>query len=279
MFDPTFDPTRKHHNPKNSFDLYDETRHVTWESANSNNMWPLKQPQFGIDDDETELKPEPRWGMNSPHYRSLSPVSRTEAIIRGQKELMEMVRNMPESNYELSLKDLVEHHHRDVFTTTEENNNNTEDEKKKMTTKKKVDDDKKVPVKRNEKVDHGGFYLKVALPFISLGSNKEKKKKKKESKVSPRPSISDGSVKEKEWWKKSTPLVYKESDDSAAESSIVSNGSLKSSVSSSSKSSSSKSRSSRSRRITSNSSRRENSRGGCWTMFRKSKNQKKRVRD
>lgn len=246
-----FDPTRKHHNPKNSFDLYDETRHVTWESANSNNMWPLKQPQFGIDDDDTEQKPEPRWGMNSPYYRSLSPVSRTEAIIRGQKELMEMVRNMPESNYELSLKDLVEHHHRDVFTTTEENYNNTEDEKKKMTTKKKVDDDKKVPVKRNEKVDRGGFYLKVALPFISLGSNKDqKKKKKKESKVSPRPSVSDGSVKEKEWWKKSTPLVYKESDDSAAESSIVSNGSLKSSVSSSSKSSSS-----RSRRITSNSSR------------------------
>lgn len=43
-------------------------------------------------------------------YRSLSPASRIQAITRGQKELMEMVRNMPESSYELSLKDLVEHH-------------------------------------------------------------------------------------------------------------------------------------------------------------------------
>ncbi|CAI8598489.1 unnamed protein product [Vicia faba] len=271
-----FDPTRKHHNPKNSFDLYDETRHETWESANSNNMWPLKQTQLCVDDDD-EPEREPRWGMNSPHYRSLSPVSRTEAIIRGQKELMEMVRNMPESNYELSLKDLVEHHYRDVSTTAGENNNTEDEEKKKEKEKekeKKVDDDKKLPAKRNGKVERGGFYLKVALPFISLGSNKEKKKKKKESKVSPRPSISDGSVKEKEWWKKSTPLVNKESDDSAAESSIVSNGSLKSSISSSSKSSSS-----RSRRTRSNSSRREKSRGSCWTMFRKSKNQKKRVKD
>ncbi|CAK8567472.1 unnamed protein product [Lathyrus sativus] len=259
-----FDPTRKHHNPNNSFDLYDETRHETWESANSNNMWPLKQPQLCMDDDD-EPEQEPRWGMNSPHYRSLSPVSRTEAIIRGQKELMEMVRNMPESNYELSLKDLVEHHHRAVSTTTEENNNNSDEKNKNKN--KKVDDDKKVPVKRNGKVDRGGFYLKVALPFIFLGSNKEEKKKKNESKVSPKPSICDGSVKEKEWWKKSTPLVYKESDDSAAESSIVSNGSLKSTISSSSKSSSS-----RSRRIR---SRREKSGGGCWSLFGKTKNQKK----
>ncbi|TXG53070.1 hypothetical protein EZV62_022239 [Acer yangbiense] len=43
------------------------------------------------------------------HYRSLSPSSRTQAIARGQRELMEMVGRMPESCYELSMKDLVEH--------------------------------------------------------------------------------------------------------------------------------------------------------------------------
>lgn len=38
----------------------------------------------------------------------MSPASRTEAIVRGQRELMDMVKNMAESNYELTLKDLVE---------------------------------------------------------------------------------------------------------------------------------------------------------------------------
>lgn len=262
------DPTRKHHQPKNSFDLYDETRHETWEATNSNNLWPsTQQPQL---DDE-----QPRWSMNSPHYRSLSPVSRTEAIVRGQKELMEMVRNMPEYNYELSLKDLVEHHHR----TREENTEEEEEEKVKKNSSVKKIDDKKVHVKKNDgKIDRDrGFYLKVGLPFFSLGS-KDKKKKKKESKVSPRPSISDVPVKgaadkEKEWWKKTpSPSVYKESDDTSAASSSNSNGSMKSSISSSSRSNSS----SRSRRLRSNSIRRENGGGRCWSLFRKPKIQIKK---
>ncbi|KAI4388107.1 hypothetical protein MLD38_000468 [Melastoma candidum] len=41
-------------------------------------------------------------------YLTLSPASRTQAILRGQRELMELVRNLPESSYELSLKDLVD---------------------------------------------------------------------------------------------------------------------------------------------------------------------------
>ncbi|XP_045816159.1 uncharacterized protein LOC123909366 [Trifolium pratense] len=260
-----FDPTKKHHQPNNSFDLYDETRHETSEATNYNNIWPLKKPQLGLDDDE------PRWSMNSPHYRSLSPVSRKEAIVRGQKELMEMVRNMPETNYELSLKDLVEHHHR-VVNTREEN---TEEEEKKMMKKnlsgKKIDN-KTVEIKKNGKIDHDqGFYLKMGLPFFSLRS-KDKKKKKKESKVSPRPSISDGQVKEKEWCKKGSS-DYKESDDSAA-SSMISNGSIKSSTSSSSNGSIR----SRSRRLRSNSIilRREKGGGLCWAMFRRPKIQTKK---
>lgn len=272
------DPTRKHHQPKNSFDLYDETRHETWEATNSNYLWPSTQPQLDMYHDE-----QPRWSVNSPHYRSLSPVSRTEAIVRGQKELMEMVRNMPESNYELSLKDLVEHHHRTREENTEEQKEEEEKEKEKEKKNssvynggKKIDD-KKVHVKKNDgKIDRDrGFYLKVGLPFFSLGS-KEKKKKKKESKVSPRPSISDGPVKgaadkEKEWWKKS-PSVYKESDDTSAASSSNSNGSIKSSTSSSSRSNSS----SRSRRLRSNSIRREKGGGICWPLFRKPKIQIKK---
>ncbi|XP_076891214.1 uncharacterized protein LOC143542532 [Bidens hawaiensis] len=40
--------------------------------------------------------------------RSLSPASRAQAIARGQREMMEMVDNMPETSYELSLKDIVD---------------------------------------------------------------------------------------------------------------------------------------------------------------------------
>ncbi|MCH94506.1 hypothetical protein A2U01_0015468 [Trifolium medium] len=125
----------------------------------------------------------------------------------------------------------------------------------------------------------------MGLPFFSLRS-KEKKKKKKESKVSPRPSISDGQVKEKELWKKSSS-DYKESDDSAA-SSMISNGSIKSSTSSSSNGSIR----SRSRRMRSNSiiiryllvvqilpgdiSWREKGGGLCWPMFRRPKIQTKK---
>ncbi|GAA0169467.1 hypothetical protein LIER_23950 [Lithospermum erythrorhizon] len=42
---------------------------------------------------------------------SHQPSSRAQAIAKGQREMMEIVNNMPESSYELSLKDIVEHHH------------------------------------------------------------------------------------------------------------------------------------------------------------------------
>lgn len=53
-------------------------------------------------------KTKPR---NSAEYEFsplLSPQTRSEAIEKGRKELMEMVRNIPESSYELSMKDLVD---------------------------------------------------------------------------------------------------------------------------------------------------------------------------
>ncbi|KAL7155801.1 hypothetical protein ABFS83_03G099900 [Erythranthe nasuta] len=73
-------------------------------------------------DEYLEVSSPPLWKNNSSpshpllrrhsHRRSLSEKSRAETIARGQWELMEMVRNMPESSYELSLKDLVEHRYR-----------------------------------------------------------------------------------------------------------------------------------------------------------------------
>lgn len=185
--------------------------------------------------------------------RALSPSSRTEAIVRGQRELMEMVRNMPESNYELSLKDLVEHQHwRDA---PQENSEENEEEKKLKVYKKqgsarKVD--KMAHVKRTgSNIDRGGFYLKVGFPF-SFGSkdkkdkNKNNKKKNESSgnsssKVSPKPSAKG--VVDKEWWKKS-PSACKGSKDSESGESNINSESMKSSGSSSSSNSNGSRRSS-----------------------------------
>ncbi|KAK7293806.1 hypothetical protein RJT34_16681 [Clitoria ternatea] len=84
------------------------------------------------------------------------PSSKTQAIARGQRELMEMVKNMPESCYELSLKDLVER-------PREENKN--------------VDKKGHVKTIRNKNnIDSGGgYYLKMMFP-ISFGSKKNNKK-------------------------------------------------------------------------------------------------------
>ncbi|KAE9608934.1 hypothetical protein Lal_00020360 [Lupinus albus] len=277
----------KTHQPTNSVHLSDGTRHRTntyhddtWEATNST-LWPSKQPELRtqskvvVVDDESGICSPPLWKTSPPmspkderdnDYRSLSPKSRTQAIVKGQRELMDMVKNMPETHYELSLKDIVEHHQQRVDPR----------EEKRVVEKKKsggrgsgrrvVVLDKVASVKRNNgvKVDHGGgFYLKMVFPF-TLGSKDKKKKvmKKKESnsvngssKVSPKPSGS-----EKEWWKKSLSGI-KDSD------SAVSSINSRSMKSSSGRSSSTNS---------SNSSRHEKSGGGCWYFIQRPKSQKKK---
>ena len=255
MLDP-----RTHH-PTNSFELYDAAPHKphTWEATNSSGLWPSKPAFEEVEVDDSGICSPPMW-TTSParrknNLRSLSPTSRTQAIVSGQRELMEMVKNMPESNYELSLKDLVEHHR--VVDATRQEKNVVEERKNlssvymKREKSRKVDNNNKMAqVKRNGNIDRGGFYLKMGLPFPFGSKDKKKKMKKKNeslgnsssSRVTPKPS--DGSAKgggvvDKEWWKKS-PLACKESD--SGESSINSE-SGKSSGSSSSNSSSSRSNS------------------------------------
>ncbi|XP_027338831.1 uncharacterized protein LOC113852686 [Abrus precatorius] len=246
------------HQPPNYF-------HETREPTNSV-LWPSKPP---LDDDSGICSP-PLWTTSPPHrihhFRSLSPTSRTQAIVNGQRELMEMVKNMPESNYELSLKDLVEQHHRvdaRQDNAVEEERNLSAYKRESVGRGSRTRKVEHMPhVKRNGNIDRGGFYLKMVFPF-SLGSKDKKKmkgKKKNESlgnsssKVTPKPDGSTKGVVDKEWWKKS-PSACRESD--SGESSINS-GSVKSSGSSSS----SNSTTSRSN------SRRENGGGRCWHFIR-----------
>ncbi|KAI4337889.1 hypothetical protein L6164_016255 [Bauhinia variegata] len=118
--------------------------------------------------------------------------------------------------------------------------------------------DSKAQGRRSGSIDSGGFYLKMVFP-ISLGSKKKKKNEtltSNSAKVSPRPSVSDGSAKgvvDKEWLNKSLSASV-ETDGGASSSNT---GSLKSSGSSSSSCSSI------------SNSRHEKIGGGCLAFIRK----------
>ncbi|CAF2204303.1 unnamed protein product [Brassica napus] len=183
----------------------------------------------------------PLWKNSPPHvqtnYHSLSPVSKAQVIARGQRELMEMISKMPESCYELSLKDLVE------VKTEEENDRKVFDEmpqrrKKQSKAVRKVKSDKWVDPVR---VNSGGFLLKLGFS-VSLGAKKRTKKKKCED--------DDASVTSKGSWFSSPGCSVSEDKDwlksesgrSQRGVSRINSGSSKSSGGSSSRSNSDRSR-------------------------------------
>ncbi|KAF3440136.1 hypothetical protein FNV43_RR18414 [Rhamnella rubrinervis] len=259
-----------------------------WEAmnfANSRGRRPAQgQPNYGsytsTNEHESGVCSPPLWKTSptrsqphqkSNHYRSLSPASRAQAIARGQNELMEMVRNMPESCYELSLKDLVEQpmvlarqqqsmpeeedQSRDVGTENLFRGDDDNKKKRNISTTS----DRKASAKRNGNLENGGFLLKMVFP-VTFGSKTKKKMNKNESisntsasaKVSPKPLISEGSVKgvDKEWWRKR----FSVSGESESGDSSINSGSMKSNGSRSSSSSTSRS-----------SSRRGS--GSCWSFI------------
>jgi hypothetical protein len=228
--------------------------------------------------EESGVCSPPLWRTSPPrspqhrqnHYRSLSPSSRTQAIARGQKELMEMVSRMPEGCYELSLRDIVEQpmvvadakeesfsEDRSIINQGDMHILRREQEKKK---KKKKKIEKKVHMNRSGSSINEGFLLKMVFP-ISFGSRKKKKNNNsnppiinnslRDGRVSPRPLLYDnGSEKsaDEEWWNNKFP----ESRDSESVTALSSSnsGSSKSSGSSSSSSGSSRSSSRNSSRYT-----------------------------
>ncbi|OAY58371.1 uncharacterized protein LOC110604840 [Manihot esculenta] len=236
-------------------------------------------PGFGperklIDDDGSGVVSPPLWRTSPPrspqdrqsHYRSLSPSSRTQAIARGQRELMDMVSQMPEGCYELSLKDIVEQNMVDQAkeeSFSKERSKNVEGMYIRERSEKKKND-KPVQINRSGSIDKGGFLLKMVFP-ISWGSRNKKKKNNniynnksglknsaKDGRVSPKPLLLDGSAKggENEWWKNR----FSESCESENGGFSSNSGSSKSSGSSSSRSSSR------------NGSTRHGG-GGCWSSI------------
>ena len=134
------------------------------------------------------------------HPSNLSPTSRREVIADGRKQLMEMVKDMPESSYELSLKDLVnEQHGLEEVQEGPVESQEDQPKKQKKNTKKGI---KKVrQLSRIESLESETFLLKMFFP-TSL-SFKKKTKEGKSSKLSPSPSFEDTKDRiDKEWWLK-----------------------------------------------------------------------------
>ncbi|CAK9153991.1 unnamed protein product [Ilex paraguariensis] len=174
-------------------------------------------------EDESGVCSPPLWKTSPPtspasprhhqnNYRYLSPTSRTQAIARGQRELMEMVKRMPESSYELSLKDLVEQQPRieapeECLLQEKEFDDEVVHQRVKVKRQESKRNEKKTKMMRNASFDHGGgLFLKMVFP-ISFGSKKKKKNSSVTNtcaKVSPKPENfgKASKVAEKDWWKK-----------------------------------------------------------------------------
>ncbi|GER38744.1 hypothetical protein STAS_15267 [Striga asiatica] len=107
------------------------------------------------------------WKTNPSPNPSPSPPrnSRRKAIASGQRELMEMVKNMPESLYELSLQDLVEHHRPIVEISNIRGPQVQTMGKDRILQKRAVF--RKVQGKKGFEEDNRGLFLKMGFPFNS----------------------------------------------------------------------------------------------------------------
>lgn len=138
-----------------------------------------------------EFRPESSSLLPQNHqYSCVSPTSRIRAIIDGQRELMEMIKDMPESSYELSLKDMVDQKNKEDVVVQEE-------EIVKHKRENRIPGRANTKICRSESMESEVFLLKLFVP-ASLGSKKKKSKTRKHLR-----KASEGPEKEanKEWWK------------------------------------------------------------------------------
>ncbi|KAL8110502.1 uncharacterized protein LOC141670607 [Apium graveolens] len=166
----------------------------------------------------------PLWACNSNansnllpdnhNYSSPSPTSRLQAIQDGRKELMEMVKGMPESSYELSLQDIVD--------DGKKRKEVKQDNKKKAEQNNNKNGLKKHS--RSQSMNDEVFLLKMFIP--SCLSCKKKTTLENHSKVSNMPSFARY-VKpvDKERWSISCLVSRKNRSNSSGSSSSGRSGS------------------------------------------------------
>ncbi|KAH0677855.1 hypothetical protein KY285_025656 [Solanum tuberosum] len=174
---------------------HDDIEFQTFENITNDNLPcspPLWMTQRELRDTKTQA--------STPCYDYFGhpfPESRLQVIKSGRMHLMEMIQDLPESSFELSLKDIVDDQERikecQQATTVEGKN-----QKARMPQQRKTL--KRSQISRSESMDSGVFLLKMFLP-ASIGS-KKKLKTRNYSKVSSKTSVdeSEKSVN-KDWWK------------------------------------------------------------------------------
>lgn len=138
------------------------------------------------------------------HYSScLSPTSRSRAILDGKRELMEMIKDLPESSFELSLKDIVEDHAevKEVVLVEEKKTDHYKIRKRII----QRNDDKKnksSKICRTGSMESGVFLLKMFLP-ASLTNSKKRSDSRKwpvSNGLQPAPEVSEKSQTSAKWW-------------------------------------------------------------------------------
>ncbi|KAL3728995.1 hypothetical protein ACJRO7_033569 [Eucalyptus globulus] len=133
------------------------------------------------------------------HYSNLSPSSRTRRIEEGRREMMEMIRNLPESSYELSLKDIVdeqlssqenqeEEKGKFEFPSAEaESNKNQKRRKRKKVTR--TTSHQHHQVSRCNSMETGTFLIKMFFPSFLTSNKKAATSRNGRAKISPRTSF------------------------------------------------------------------------------------------
>ncbi|KAJ8540218.1 hypothetical protein K7X08_030137 [Anisodus acutangulus] len=125
------------------------------------------------------------------------PRSRLQVIKNGRRHLMEMIQDLPESSFELSLKDIVD----DRQGTEECQQTATvkgSNQKVRMPQQRKTL--KRSQISRSESMDSGVFLLKMFLP-ASICS-KKKLKPRNCSKVSSKTSVDESEKPvNRDWWR------------------------------------------------------------------------------
>ncbi|XP_009366728.2 uncharacterized protein LOC103956457 isoform X2 [Pyrus x bretschneideri] len=248
---------------ENDFDFWKQAHTDEDFGCYSPVTWETKTLRSNMKDDESS----PLLPYNH-HYSIPCPTPSREAIIlQSRKDLMEMIEDIPESCYEISLKDFVDdqqssqgvEEENDVQETSFDFHVEAQVRKQKRKTQKSYNTTRQIS--RTSSMESEIFLIKVFFPTF-LGSKKKKKAPENRSIVSPRPSAG-GPENHNDWSKIRKFFLNKKSGTSC------SSGSSSGSTSSSSNGSSRRSvtcRSSGSNILT-----------GCW-FFCSKKSKSKRQR-
>ena len=176
------------------------------------------------------------------HYSNISPRSRLQVMAEGRRKLMEIVHSMPESSYELSLKDIVDEQQTPEGAQDEMPKRKTGSDLqseaqiiKKKKTEKTNSFTKSGNISRIGSMEKETFLIKMFIP-TSL-SFKIRDNTRNGSKVLPRSSVelTDNRV-DKKWWIKR--ILFKGERKNSGKSSSTSTTSSNSSPRTSSSSSS-----------------------------------------